>query len=350
MLLKRLINDNKSELKLNSLQKKMKVQVTKKLDDGVYKFEEIKCPVCDGIGKECIGEKDRYGLFFKTNICTECGLVYTDPRMDQPSYNEFYNIEYRKLYVGQETATDNFFNAQKNKGQRIYSYLKENNLIKNRSSFVLEVGCGAGGILTIFENNGHKVKGIDLGKEYVEYGIKNQGLNLEVGVLSDIRLEKDPDIIIYSHVLEHILDLNKELQTITKYITKDTIVYIEVPGIKEIHKNYESNILKYFQNAHTFHFTLESLTNLFSKHGFELICGNQFVQSVFKLTCDTRSIKSDYESVKAYITKTEKRRGLYPFTVRGSKRYAKQFILKALDIAKLRPLARKLKNSLASNK
>ena len=121
MLLKRLVNDNVPELKLNNLQKKMKEQVSKKLDAGIYQFENIQCPVCDQKNIECIGEKDRYGLFYTTNICTECGLVFTSPRMNQDSYNEFYNTEYRKLYVGKETATDSFFNHQKDKGERIYN-------------------------------------------------------------------------------------------------------------------------------------------------------------------------------------------------------------------------------------
>ena len=350
MLLKRLKNDNKSELKLNTLQKKMKAQVSKKLDDGVYQFEDIQCPVCDNNHKESIGEKDRYGLSYNTNICMECGLVYTDPRMTQSSFNEFYNIEYRKLYVGKESVTDDFFYAQKNKGERIYTYLQENNLIKNKSSFVLEIGCGAGGILSVFERKGHRVKGTDLGKEYIEYGIKKHNLDLEVGFLADIILKEKPDIIIYSHVVEHILDLNSELQTIKNTINEDTIVYIEVPGLKEIHKNYQSNILRYFQNAHTFHFTLESLTNLFSKNGFELICGNQFVQSAFRLTNNPLSIKSDYTDVKAYILQAEKRRVLYPFTLRGLKDYTKLFVIKTLDITKLRPLAKQIKNTLANKK
>jgi len=349
MLLKRLVNDNISELKLNNLQQKMKTQVVKKLDDDVYQFENIKCPICDKNDKECIGEKDRYGLSYTTNICTECGLIYTDPRMNQSSYNEFYNTEYRKLYVGKERATEAFFNAQKNKGEKIYSYLKENNLIK-KECFVLEIGCGAGGILEIFRNKGHKVKGSDLGQEYIEYGIKNHGLDLELGFLSDINLKQKPDIIIYSHVLEHILDLNTELQTIKKSITKDTIVYIEVPGLKEIHKNYESNILKYFQNAHTFHFTLETLTNLFSKNGFELICGNQFVQSAFRLTNKVIPIKSDHKEVREYIIQNEKRRVFYPFTLFGLKYYSNKVVLKILKFTKLKALAGKFKNALAGKK
>ena len=93
MLLKRLINDNKFELKLNKLKNEMKNQVSSKLENGTYKFENINCPVCGSTNKDCIGKKDRYGLYYETNICTNCGLVYTNPRMTQASKNMFKNLK-----------------------------------------------------------------------------------------------------------------------------------------------------------------------------------------------------------------------------------------------------------------
>ena len=182
--------------------------------------------------------------------------------MDQESYIKFYNHEYRKLYVGKETATLNFFEDQKRKGKKIYNYLNDNGLLQKDSLFVLEVGCGAGGILEYFKEKGHRVKGIDLGEEYVNFG-KSQGLDLEVSLLSDLKLDSKPDIIIYSHVMEHILDLDAELDAIKNHLSDESIAYIEVPGLKEIHRNYKSNTLTFLQNAHTFNFTKETLISLF---------------------------------------------------------------------------------------
>ena len=323
MLLPRLKNDTVSRFKLNELQRKMKTQVTYKVDTGVYKFEEIACPVCASAEKEGIGEKDRYGLFYKTNLCTSCGLVYTSPRMTQEAYNEFYNLEYRKLYVGKETATDAFYEDQKRKGEKIYHFLQEQKLISDSPLFVVEVGCGAGGILGFFREKGHTVKGIDLGEEYIAYGKDVHGLDLEAGALSQHKFDKKPDIIIYSHVLEHILDLNKELETIKEVISKDTLVYIEVPGIKEVHENYKSNILRYFQNAHTFHFSLETLTNLFAKNGFRLIKGNQFVQSVFIQSDAPTDFQNDYSKAKQYILDLENKRKFFPYAMIKIKNFIK---------------------------
>lgn len=346
MLLDRLKNDGKPELKLNTLQLAMKAQVEQKVNDKIFQFEEIVCPVCSNKEMEVIGEKDRYGLFFKTNICTNCGMVCTNPRMNQAAYNDFYNTEYRKLYVGEEKATGSFFDKQVKKGANIYNFLDEKNLLKEEL-FVLEVGTGAGGIIQYFKDKGHRVKGLDLGAEYVEYGKNTHGLDLEVATLANLSLDEKPDVIIYSHILEHILDVNEEIELIRKWSKPDTLIYIEVPGIKEVHLNYEMNILKYFQNAHTFHFTLESLTNLMNKNGFELIHGNQFVKSVFKLSNQTQKpYQSDFKAVKTYILETEKNRWKFNFSKYGIKLNATRWILNTMDKTNTRSFFKKIKDAI----
>jgi len=346
MILERLENNGKAELKLNVLQKEMKAQVAEKVRTKKYEFEEISCSVCNSSEHSLIGEKDRYGLYFSVNVCRDCGLVYTSPRMTQTAYDEFYNTEYRKLYNGVASAREGFFEKQKKKGKHIFDFLKDHHLLKSDSKYVLEVGCGAGGIIDYFRDHNFIVKGIDLGDEYINYGKEKHGLDLETATLADISNEKKPDIIIYSHILEHILDVNKEIELIKKFIKKNTLVYIEVPGIKEIHKNYEANILKYFQNAHTFHFTLESLVNLMSKHGFELVEGNQFVKSIFKYTGVSKNITNDYLPVVEYIKRIEKKRILYPFTINAIRYNAKLKVLGLLDKTGTRKLARQLKEKI----
>ena len=65
------------------------------------------------------------------------------------------------------------------------------------------------------------------------------------------------------------------------------------------------NILKYFQNAHTFHFTLESGKNLMANNGFELSHGNQFVMSAFRKTKKDLAVISDYQNTIDCIEKME---------------------------------------------
>lgn len=342
--IKRLVNDGKPLLHLNKLQCQTKIDIETKINSGRYVFENISCVVCKEKNFKLLGSKDRYGLYFPVEICNNCGLVQTNPRMNQDSYNEFYNIEYRKLYGGKMEPDDRFFMFQKEFGRRIYKFLEGYKLIDSSSKFILEVGCGAGGILSLFQDRNHRVLGIDLGEKYVEFGKSRYGLNLKVGTLQNTHISEAPDIIIYSHVFEHILDLETELDAIIAIMGRETILYFGVPGLKNLNINYKSNIQRYFQNAHTYHFTLESLNNVMLSKGFVMIEGNQNVMAAYRYTGEQKKYISDFNEVMDYIRQTEK--NLFRKNIKeNSQNLLKKAGFYCLDFFRLRKLAKKLYNT-----
>ena len=300
----RLKHDNKPILKLNYLQKLIKESIDKKVQDGVYNFESYSCPICNSNIFINISNKDRYGIYMPVSICQHCGLLQTNPYMDSDSLTSFYNEEYRKLYSGMEKPTYDFFIEQEKRGARIFQYIKSIGINYNN---VLEVGCGAGGILNYFRNFGSNVLGLDIAKEYLDYGINNYKLPLESRSILPKDKKFKPTLIIYSHVLEHIKDIGAELSKLYNICDKDSRIYIEVPGVKYIHVSYESDIGKYLQNAHIYHFSLSSLCNIMKKYGFTLIEGDESVKAIFKKNKVGRSnYTSDYKGVSEYLTFLEK--------------------------------------------
>ncbi len=235
--------------------------------------------------------------------------------MTQDSYIEFYNNEFQKLYVGTKNPKKMFpLHGSKN-GVKIYNYLLKHKVFKesNKFNYVFEVGCGAGLNLLFFRKKGFKVQGIDISKEAIEFGRNKFKLDLYHGVLKDMKFDAKPNIIIYSHVLEHILDLNKELSLIHDILSDGGILYIEVPGIKDILKSH-LYFLKYLQIAHVYHFTLNTLNTLLNKNGFELVFGDESIRSVFKKINNRNpeiKIKNDYEEVLEFLYKLEYRILLY---------------------------------------
>ena len=353
MLSRRYENDNKPLLKLNALQLRMKQQVEQKVKDGSYEFEEVPCPVCDGKSFESLAEKDRYGLYMPVVICRDCGLIQTNPRMNQNAYNEFYNDEYRPLYVGKENPTGEFFRGQYNKGRRIFEYLQANGLLKTYEDiFVLEIGCGAGGILHYFREQGCRVMGVDLGESYIEYGKCQYDLDLSFGTINTLDLNEAPNLIIYSHVLEHILTLNDELQNVFNILSDDGLLYIEVPGVKNLMNSYALDFLRLLQNAHTYHFTLKSLNNMVKRNGFELLAGNEVVCSAFgKVQNEDSSmgVENDYSDVMKYLQRIELVRSLCPippYKVKHLPKYIAIRTLKAIGLFEpVRNLYHKIKTS-----
>ena len=269
------------------------------------------CCVCDGKNFEILSEKDRYGLYVPVVICKDCGLIQTNPRMTQEAYNQFYEHEYRKLYVGKDAPADkdDFFKSEYKHGRGIFQYISENMKREIDNALIVEIGCGAGGILQYFKDKGNEVYGVDLGSEYIEFGRVNYNLNIEIGTIDNvIKKGISPDIVIYSHTLEHILDPVGELIKLKSICSSNTYLYIELPGVKNLIHSYEMNLLKSLQNAHTYYFTLTALKNALRKAGWDFVCGNENIYSIFKPSSSSNNevnYESDYENVMSFLRRME---------------------------------------------
>lgn len=316
MLSKRFQNDHRAVLSLNEIQKAAKEQIEEKVGNGRYAFEKTPCCVCGESNFELLSEKDAYGLYCPVVICKMCGLVQQNPRMSQRNYDEFYDKEYRNLYDGESghDAMKNYFYYQERvKGARIYKYIEEKPGASLTQKKIFEIGCAAGGILQYFQKKGNTVFGIDSGSEYVEYGRKVHGLDLRIESLNSVKLPWKPDIVICNNIVEHLLDPVKELGTLRSLIMKDTLLYIEVPGVRNLAyaQSYGSDFLRFLENAHTYYFTLTSLKNVLWRAGYDFVSGDDGIHSIFKLSLEQREdvgFQSDYNETRSFLQETERRR------------------------------------------
>ena len=327
MIRRRYRYDGTPLLTLNELQWRMKRQIDRKVETGVYRFEKVVCCVCQGSDFESLADKDRYGLYVPVVICRVCGLIQTNPRMSQTAYRSFYNDEYRKLYEGHERPTDSFFFQQCERGEAILRFFETSRAFPRDVSrcFVLEVGCGAGGILASFKEKGCRVKGVDWGEDYVAFGREKFKLDLTVGGIHEAEhsLDAQPDIIIYSHVFEHLLDPREELRAVRRICAPHGAVYLEMPGVKDLMTRYERDFLRFLQNAHTYHFTLTTLRNVVQPGGFDLIAGDEVIRAIFsRAAADSArpDVVSDYQIVTTFLKTLEFWRALYPYTREGLRR------------------------------
>lgn len=310
MLGKRYVMDGVEVIELNELQRNAKNKFLKDIyaEDSMYEYETYYCEC--GAGEEdfeVLAEKDRYGLPVRTVICKKCGIVMTNPRMTQDSYNYFYANIFAKLYRGDDGNDDigARFRKQVARGKYICDFVEK--YMEEPIQNVLEIGCAAGGILYAFKEKGYQVTGVDLDDEYLEYG-RGMGLDLRLGHSSELLKEnKKFDLIILCHVFEHFLDIENELEVIRNLLSESGVVYIEVPGIKMLkHGTYDGDFLLYLQNAHIRNFTLSTLTNVMIKYGFKLHVGSELIQSLYKYTGECKPlIDNFYKENKMFLIQTE---------------------------------------------
>jgi len=305
-LIKRLNYLSESVMKLNEFQKNAKDSYLQKIETTEYTMRHNQC-ICGNENGILISEIDRYGLPTKTYLCEICGTMRSDPYLTETSLSQFYDNEYRPLYVGTDTCTDGFFDEQRKIGKSIYEFIEKHYAL-NEKNIVYEIGCGAGGILHAFKEKNCIVAGCDLGSEYVESG-KKRGLDLRVGGFETLKNDEKADVIILNHVLEHITKPLELLSDIQDLLKDDGILFIALPGIYNIKKAY-GDFAHYLQNAHVYHFNLKTLDNILNSSSYTQIHGDESIRAIYKKS-EFKEINYDDSNAKdiiKYILNLERHR------------------------------------------
>lgn len=226
-----------------------------------------------GQGDVAIALEDRYGLPFSQVLCRCCGVIRSGKAFHPDVIGEFYEVEYRSLYSGSKTAGRAFFDDQYQTGLRFgRTFLAK--IPADRRGSVLEIGCGAGGILKALEDSGWgPVTGVDLGGDYLEFG-RNAGLNLLRGDYRSLIPAGSQQLVVLSHVLEHLPDPLQALRDVKALIRPGGYLLIEVPGILNLHRSY-AFVSHYFQGAHIYNFSLDHVAFMLRACGFEVVAGNE---------------------------------------------------------------------------
>lgn len=273
----------RSILKLSVTQQMVRSEFINELNNGNLRNIEVNCPVCSAEAYVPFATRDRLGLPVTTVVCAECPTLYSRLRLDDESLNKFYARFYRQLYSGSLTPSPGFFDEQVMSGQKIRDFLVANGRLEKpiSESVVLEVGCGAGGVLYPFHLSGARTVGVDFDVNYLEVG-RSRGLDLREGGCESAADAGPFDIIVLKDVLEHVGDLNKLLVELRELLIDSGRIFIQVPGIESLeHLGYRADFLRYLQNAHLVHFSEPSLVYLFGSAGFVMVSSSKYVKAVF---------------------------------------------------------------------
>ncbi|HEX3026861.1 MAG TPA: class I SAM-dependent methyltransferase, partial [Clostridia bacterium] len=279
----RYTNDGNYIAQIDGLQARTRERIYNRLASGKIALEEVACP-CGGKEFLLLSEKERFGLPVKIVMCKRCGIILQSPRMAQEGFDDFYSGDFSDLAfnINAVSPEDYFFWRKKDGPPVIHEYLKD---ILTADSHLLEIGCGAGGILDYFRQIGCKVTGIDLDENYISYG-RSLGLDLYCCHTRDFISNESRkfDIVILAHVLEHFLDIEKELSDIKKLIMPGGYLYVELPGIKGFSLEYHQfDFLNSLQLAHTYYFDRDTFVQMMSWYGFRCVKSNEYISGLFQI-------------------------------------------------------------------
>ena len=286
---------SKNGMFLNELQRKTFNEFNEAVYSGQIIIDEVKSCFCDSKDFDLLSKFDRFGLPFGTQICKKCGLITQNRRINEKSMELFYNKYYWNLISGKAIEIG-FSTPPKIDDTTIFITDLVDPKLKVVNIF--EVGVGSGdrisSLTKSITDKGIKVN--SYGCDYSDDALKaaaKKNINTIKGGFDQISKFGKADVLILSHLYEHLPDLKKSLKQIDKLAHDNTLIYIELPGILDLYnkKEYMYNYQDYNVLAHTYNFSLDTLSYTLSTQGFGLVKGNEFIRAVYK---KSTNIKIDY--------------------------------------------------------
>ncbi|MBT8236684.1 MAG: class I SAM-dependent methyltransferase [Bacteroidia bacterium] len=206
------------------------------------------------------------GEEFRLLYDQELDMLVTDP---QPKEIDKYYLS--SSYISHtdsfETFSDQLYHLVKK-----YMLWKKIRMLERylgKSGSVLDIGAGTGDFLRIAQKRGWDIEG-------VEPNPMARGLAIEkqLPLKSDMKdlVGMSFDVITLWHTLEHIPDLDGQIDAMLECLKEDGIMVVAVPNFKSRDaKYYKEYWAAYDVPRHLWHFSQEAIERIFKKHQVKLI-------------------------------------------------------------------------------
>jgi ubiquinone/menaquinone biosynthesis C-methylase UbiE len=207
------------------------------------------CPVCESDNITTIRNYRSSKIIFehlKLAKCNACEMVFVDPMPSEKILEEYNSSYFMTAHGGipQDMVSQSFFSGIAGLRMRhVENYLQKNRL---KVEDILEIGPGTGIFAKkwISKYPGNKYYAVETDTSCYP-SLEQIGVNITKSS-EVINLGKQFDLVIMSHVLEHVSNPSEFISQSTKFLKKDGVVFIEVPCNDWQHKPEDEPHLLFF--------------------------------------------------------------------------------------------------------
>ncbi len=239
------------------------------------KFNVYVCPVCNANNFSPFLTSTDFFVSnekFKIKQCSNCGFKITENIENENNIGRYYQSE---KYISHSNTTKGLVNSVYHRVRK-YMLKRKRRLVEKSATLqngkLLDVGTGTGFFLNEMREYGWQVTGIEKSDDARKFAKTEFNLeNLPTEELFKLK-ENEYDVISLWHVLEHIHQINENMDTFSRLLKKDGKLIIAVPN----HNSYDAKHYKQFWAAydvprHIWHFAPSQMKQFGEKHGFKLL-------------------------------------------------------------------------------
>lgn len=265
-----------------------------------------KCPVCNSAKDplpflSCYDHLTRSG-YYQLVRCTECGLVFTNPRPHEESMAQFYKSSNYISHAGQQRGVfqNLYFGIRSFMLGRKAAQIKKLPLPGRR---LLDIGCGTGAFAAHMQQQGFVVAGVE-----PEEAAREIALASGVDVFEKI---SDPaiangqrfDLITLWHVLEHQPWPMESLRQYYDMLQVGGFLLVAVPQFESFDGwFYRSSWAAYDLPRHHLHFSRESLVRAAASTGFRLAsCSGLPFDAFYVSMLSENNLKNPLRMIRALV-------------------------------------------------
>jgi SAM-dependent methyltransferase len=229
------------------------------------RLEQVSCPICHRSDSVPFWDCGGFGF----SRCRGCGHVYQNPRPVHDDLLERYDEEYRDYEI---ENSQNFFTLMRYGLRDAGVFRMTNELVHRRgeSPRALDIGCATGVLVRYLRDIGWNAEGLEVCAPAARFGIEERGVTIHISTLEQARFSSASfDLIHFSHVIEHLSDINGFLSEVSRVCRPGGHVVITTPNRRSLQAALMGSRWRSAIADHTHLFSPGELEILLRRHGFE---------------------------------------------------------------------------------
>jgi len=232
-------------------------------------LENTNCNICGKNNTSLFLKKDGFTLV----KCTDCGLVYLNPR---PSKN-YLNALYKNKFHGEMSGPrDKYENFLKHKRRYALDYNLSRLRFVNKYSRgrkLLDVGCACGIFLHLAEKEGYEVQGMEISGDSARIARDKFDLEIHEGRFENNNFDSSSfNIVTMWDVLEHSHDSVRDLKEAYRLLKPKGLLVIQAPNLQGLDVSILTKDWGWLQVPyHLYFFTPSSLKKMVEKTNFKIV-------------------------------------------------------------------------------